>query len=227
MLRKLIASFLVGGVPMLLMVWYRSRQPSGFVSVELIAYPLLFGTIGIGIVLLLKLYYLREPVRDLDAGQGDMRSDLLLGVALTVIYFVLFYVERLTLTDLLAFRSNEELLGLMLDMREQRWLLIVWFGPVLWVGVALYEELVRVFVLTTLWSLSTRRGWTVAVILIAAAMVGLTHWGQGPYGIVTIAIKSAVAGAFYGRYRRLFPLVVAHALYDGLQVGMLLLTYRR
>jgi membrane protease YdiL (CAAX protease family) len=65
------------------------------------------------------------------------------------------------------------------------------------------------------------------VILIAAVLVGLVHWSQGPYGIVTIAIKSIVTGTFYYYRRRLLPLVLAHALYDGLQVGMLLMTYPR
>jgi membrane protease YdiL (CAAX protease family) len=53
------------------------------------------------------------------------------------------------------------------------------------------------------------------------------HSCQGPYGIVTIAIKSTVTGVFYYKHRRLLPLVLAHALYDGLQLGMLLLTYPR
>ncbi len=32
-------------------------------------------------------------------------------------------------------------------------------------------------------------------------------------------------GAFYLRMRRLLPLVLAHVLYDGVQVGAFLLTY--
>jgi membrane protease YdiL (CAAX protease family) len=131
------------------------------------------------------------------------------------------------LSDLLAFRSNRELLGLMLDMRESPWLMLIWFGPVLWIGIALFEELVRAFLLTELWSFSTNRIWTIAVIVFAAALVGLTHWSQGPYGIVTIATKGVVVGAFYYHRRRLLPLVLAHVLYDGLQVGTLLLTFPR
>ena len=75
----------------------------------------------------------------------------------------------------------------MLDMREHPWMLLVWLGPVLWIGVALFEELIRAFLLTGLWSFSRQKAWIAAVILIAAALVGLTHWSQGPYGIVTIA----------------------------------------
>ena len=62
-------------------------------------------------------------------------------------------------------------------------------------------------------------------IAMCALLMGLLHWNQGPYGIVTIAIKSTVIGVVYYRIRRLFPLVLAHVLYDGLQVGTLLLTF--
>ena len=110
-------------------------------------------------------------------------------------------------------------------MRENPLLVAIWFGPVLWIGIALYEEVLRTFLLTEMWSLSRHRLWIFTAIALCALLVGLLHWSQGPYGIVTIAIKGAVIGIFYYRIRRLFPLVLAHVLYDGLQVGMLLLTY--
>jgi membrane protease YdiL (CAAX protease family) len=116
-------------------------------------------------------------------------------------------------------------IGLMLDMRENPVLVVLWFGPVLWIGIALYEEVVRTFILTEMWSLSRRKLWVAMVIAMCALLMGLLHWSQGPYGIVTIAIKGAVIGVVYYRIRRLFPLVLAHVLYDGLQVGTLLLTF--
>jgi membrane protease YdiL (CAAX protease family) len=113
----------------------------------------------------------------------------------------------------------------MLDMREKPILLILWFGPVLWIGIALYEELIRVFILTSLWKWSNNIIWITKVIVFTSILIGLTHWSQGSYGIVTIAIKSLVTGIFFYKKRRLMPLVYAHVLYDGLQVAMLLLTY--
>jgi hypothetical protein len=226
-IRTLTALLIVAGIPAGLMIWYRSHQTSGFASIELIVYPLLFGGLGICVLLLLKRYFLEEPLRDFNSAPGTIGSDILWGLALTAIYFLLFYIERHTLSGLLAFRPNMELLGLMLDMREHPWMMLVWFGPVLWIGIALYEELVRAFLLTGLWSFSKNLAWAVAAIVIAAALVGLTHWSQGPYGIVTIALKSFVTGVFYFSRRRLLPLVLSHVLYDGLQVGMLLLTYPR
>ena len=224
-MRSLIALLIVVFIPFGLMIWIRMHQSSGFASTELIAYPLLFGGGSIVILYLLKKYFLKEELSDFNAPPGTWYSDLGWGIVLTIIYFALFFLERFTLSNVLASRANMELLGLMLDMRESPLLLLIWFGPVLWIGIALYEELIRVFILTSLWKWSKDLLWVAAVVLFSAVIIGLTHWGQGPYGIVTIAIKSVVSGVFFYQKRRLMPLVYAHVLYDGLQVGMLLLTY--
>ena len=224
-LKSLIALTIMVFIPFGMMIWFRSHQSSGFASTELILYPLLFGGGSIIVLYFLKKYFLQEPLSDFNSGKGNWKTDILWGLALVTIYFILFYVERLTLSNLLSFNSNTELLGLMLDMRESPWLLIIWFGPVLWIGIALYEELIRVFILTSLWKFSKNILWTVAVIMIASIIIGLAHWSQGSYGMVTIGIKSMVSGFFFYKYRRLAPLVIAHVLYDGIQVALLLLTY--
>ncbi len=214
-------------LPFGLMFWYRLRQISDFASTELILYPLLFGGGSIVILGLVKRYFLKEPLTDFNSGKGFLIKDWLWAIALTAIYFILFFIERATLSNILSFKSNTELLGLMLDLRESPLLLALWFLPVLWIGIALYEELIRVFILTSLWKFSSNIGWSIIVILITSVIVGLVHWSQGSYGVVTIAIKSLVACAFFYKYRRLMPLVISHALYDGIQVAMLLLTYPR
>ena len=110
-------------------------------------------------------------------------------------------------------------------MREKPVLMVLWFLPVLWIGIALYEELIRVFMLTSLWKFSNNKTWTIVVIFLSSILFGLIHCSQGSYGIVTIAIKSLVACFFFYKYRRIIPLVIAHALYDGIQVAALLFTY--
>ena len=225
--RRVVALLIVVGLPASLMIWYRAHQSTGFASIELIVYPLVFGSLGIAVIWLLKRFYLGESLYSLNSGEGSLVGDIFWGIALTMVYFVLFFAARYTLSDLLAFTPNRELLGLMLDMREKPWMVVLWFGPVLWIGISLYEELVRTFLLSDLWSFSENKLWISTVVLFAAVVVGTTHWSQGPYGIVTIATKSIVIGAFYFHRRRLLPLVIAHVLYDGLQVGTLLLTYPR
>lgn len=224
-LRSVIALAIIVFIPFGFMIWIRTHQSTGFASVELILYPLLFGGGSIVILYILKKYFLKEDLSDFNSKPGTWYNDLGWGVLLTIIYFVLFYLERMFLTDLLQFNPNLELLGLMLDMRDNPLLLILWFGPVLWIGIALYEELIRVFILTTLWKWSDHVAWIITVIFFASLIIGLAHWNQGSYGVVTITIKSLVACVFFYQKRRLMPLVYAHVLYDGLQVGMLLLTY--
>ena len=224
-LKSVIALSIIVFIPFGLMIWIRNHQSTGFASIELVVYPLLFGGLSIAILFFIKKYFLREKLTDFNSGEGRWATDLAWGLFLTTIYFILFYVERLTLSNVLQFNSNMELLGLILDMRENPILLLIWFGPVLWIGIALYEELIRVFILTSLWKWSERFIWGIAVIFISSIIIGLAHWSQGSYGMVTIGIKSLVSGYFFFRKKRLMPLVYAHVLYDGIQVAMLLLTY--
>ncbi len=224
-LKSLIALSIVVFIPFGLMIWFRNHQSTGFASTELIIYPLLFGGLSIVVIYVLKKYFLKESLKDFNPGKGKLVTDILWGLGLTVIYFILFFVERLTIANWLSFIPNTELLGLMLDMRKNPFLIAIWFGPVLWIGIALYEELVRVFVLDSLWKFSNDKFWAFAVMFIASILIGLAHWSQGSYGIVTITIKSLVACYFFYKYRRLLPLIISHVLYDGVQVAILLITY--
>lgn len=223
--KSFIALSIMVFIPFGLMIWIRNHQSTGFASIELVVYPLLFGGLSITVLFLIKKYFLGEKLTDFNSGEGRWATDIGWGLFLTTIYFILFYVERITLSNVLQFNSNMELLGLMLDMRKNPILLLIWFGPVLWIGIALYEELIRVFILTSLWKWSEHFIWGIAVIFISSVIIGLVHWSQGSYGMVTIGIKSLVGGYFFFRKKRLMPLIYAHVLYDGIQVAMLLLTY--
>ena len=212
-------------IPFGLMIWTRTHQSTEFASTELIVYPLFFGGLSIALLVLIKKYFLREKLSDFNSGKGRWTTDIAWGLLLTTIYFILNFVARITLSNILQFNSNMELLGLMLDMRNNPMLLLIWFGPVLWIGIALYEELIRVFILTSLWKWSDRFLWGIVAIIISVIIIGLAHWSQGSYGVVTIGIKSLVTGYFFFKKKRLMPLVYGHVLYDGIQVAMLLLTY--
>ncbi len=224
-IKSIIALSIIVFIPFGLMLWIRNHQSTGFASLELIIYPLLFGGLSIALLVFIKKFFLKEKLIDFNSGKGRWTTDIFWGLILTVIYFLLFYLERLTLSNVLQFNSNMELLGLMLDMRKNPLLVFIWFGPVLWLGIALYEELIRVFILTSLWKWSEKSIWAMVVIFISAIIIGLAHWSQGSYGMVTIGIKGMVSGYFFLRKKRLMPLVYAHVLYDGIQVALLLLTY--
>lgn len=225
-LKTTFALVLLVFIPFAFMLWFRIQQHEDFTVSELIRYPLLFGGGSIIILYFLKRYFLQEPLKDFNSGKGKCSTDILWGLLLAGVYFLLFYTESATLSNLLERHSNFKMLELMLSMRDNPWMLVLWFGPVLWIGIALFEELIRVFLLTSLWGFSPKNlSWVFFVILLSATIMGLIHWSQGPFGIVTISIKGLVSAMFFYKIRRLWPLVIAHALYDGIQLAILLLTF--
>jgi membrane protease YdiL (CAAX protease family) len=224
-IKSIIILSIIVFIPFLLMIWFRNHQSTGFISIELILYPLSFGGISIIIIYLSKKYFLKENLNDFNSQKGNILKDIVWGFGLTALYFILFYVEKLTLTDWLIFTPNYELINLMIDMREKPILLVLWFGPVLWIGIALYEELIRVYILSSLWKFNKSKIWVFTVIILTSILIGFTHMSQGSYGIVTISLKSLIACFFFYRFRRLLPLIIAHALYDGLQVASLLISF--
>ncbi|MBT8257969.1 MAG: CPBP family intramembrane metalloprotease [Bacteroidia bacterium] len=223
--KPVLAIIVVVLIPFGIMITFRAVYEGTFTSNELILYPLLFGGLSIIAIVLIKKYLLNESLSDFNSGTGTAIKDLGWGILLTLVYFILFFVERPLLGNILPSRPNMELLQAILDMRDNWVMLVLWLGPVLWIGVALYEELIRVFLLSSLWKFSKSFTWIISVILFTSLIIGLAHWVQGPYGMVTIGIKSIVACWFYFKIRRFMPLVYAHVLYDGLQIATLLLTY--
>ena len=93
-LKSLIALSIIVLIPFGMMIWFRSHQSSGFASIELILYPLLFGGGSIVVIYLLKRFFLNENIKDFNSGKGNFGIDILWGVALTAIYFILFFAAR-------------------------------------------------------------------------------------------------------------------------------------
>ena len=77
MTKRLFSLLVVGGIPTLSMVWLRTQQTTAFASLELVAYPLLFGGLGIVVVYTLKRHLLGESVAELNRGKGRLLTDVL------------------------------------------------------------------------------------------------------------------------------------------------------
>ena len=92
-----------------------------------------------------------------------------------------------------------------------------------WFGAALGEELFyRGFILNRASDFfgKSKLGWSVALI-IQAAIFGLAHSYQGLSGIIATSIIALSSGVIYlVAKRRLFPLIVAHAIIDTLGLTM-------
>jgi membrane protease YdiL (CAAX protease family) len=207
------------------MICYRLTQTEGFSTTDMLIYPLIFGGGSIILILLLNKYLVRDSFKStFNPGKGTLYKDVLVGLGLTVIYFAMFFLERATLYQWIPNNNppNTEIFDTIRYISSRPILIFIWFVPVLWIGVALFEELSRTFLLKCLWNISDNKGWEVFVIFIASALIGIVHLYQGTAGIISIGLKSLVACFYFYRYRRLFPLIISHALYDGLQIAFLI-----
>ena len=213
----------------IIMIWYRLTQAENFSTTDMTIYPLLIGG-GISVlILLLNKYLIKDTFKEtFNTGSGTWYWDALFGLGLTVVYFAMFFVERVTLYQWFPNRNppNTELIDTIVDLANNPLLLLVWFGPVLWIGVALFEELSRVFLLKCLWNVNENKNWHIAVIFLASTLIGVVHLYQGTAGIISIGLKSVIMSFYFYKYRRLFPLIVSHALYDGVQFAFFVIQFR-
>lgn len=213
----------------LIMIWYRLTQTENFSTTDMTVYPLLFGGGTIVLILLLNKFLLKDTfTTTFNSGKGTWYWDILVGLVLTAIYFAMFFAERATLMQWLPRNSppNTELINVMIDLANNPLLMLIWFGPVLWIGIALFEELSRTFLLKCLWNTSDNKNWYITAILLASALIGTVHLYQGLAGVISIGIKSIVMCFYFYKYRRLLPLVISHGLYDGMQFAFFIIQFR-
>jgi len=205
-----------------ILLWYRLTQTANFTVSDMLVYPLVVGTGNILLILALNKYLLRQKVGAFSTGKGKWYLDILSGLVLTGISFLLIYVERATFLRFLSQGKppSREIIDLMTGLAKNPLLLMLWLGPVVWIGVALYEEVVRVFFLNCLWGISGHRLWIYFSIFLVSLTTGLLHLYQGTSGIVSVTLQGLVLAAYYYKFRRLLPLVVSHALYDSIQIIM-------
>jgi len=214
----------------LIMIWYRLTQTENFSTTDMTVYPLLFGGGTIMLILLLNKFLLKDTFKTtFNSGKGTWSWDILIGLGLTVIYFAMFFLERATLMQWIPNRNppNTELINVIIDLANSPLLMVIWFGPVLWIGIALFEELSRTFLLKCLWNTSDNKNWHITAIFLASALIGTVHLYQGLAGVISIGLKSIIMCFYFYKYRRLLPLVISHALYDGLQFAFFVIQFQR
>ncbi len=214
----------------IIMIWYRLTQTENFSTTDMTVYPLLFGGGTILLILLLNKYLIKDTFKEtFNSGKGTWYWDILVGIGLTIIYFGLFFLSRETLYQWLPNYNppNTELINTMIDLANSPLLMLIWFGPVLWIGIALFEELSRTFLLKCLWNINDNKNWQILAIILASSLIGVAHLYQGLAGIISIGIMSLVSGFYFYKYRRLFPLIIAHGIFDGLQFLFFVMQFRQ
>lgn len=215
-------------VPMFaLTIWmYVIRDDAPDIS-EFFLGPLLVGGGMIFWLLLLHVVVCRDNLQSLGFGRDRFLRDLAIGCAMGLAFLLLKYLERPFLNELFAPRpASEEIILLLRTVSADPVLLTLWLGPVVWFGVALFEELWRVFVLRRCWNLFPGKTGEWVVLLAVSALIGLAHAYQGPAAIVSIGTKSVLMGWYFKQTGRIRPLIVAHAVYDSVQVIMAVVAIR-
>lgn len=185
---------------------------------ELLLFPLLIGGGMIVVILLLQVLVCGDRIAHLGLGTARWRTDLLWGLALAAAFLAISVLQDAVGRLLPPRPLSEELIELVTGLARDPWLLALWLGPVVWTGVAVFEELQRVFVLRRLWIL-----WPTGkrlAVLFQAVLFGLAHAYQGPVSAVFVGLMGFLAGWFYLTTGRFWALVVAHGLYDSVGIAL-------
>jgi len=217
-----VGSALAAIIPMTALVtWmYVIRDSVPGVS-EFFLGPMLFGGGMIFWLLFLHIVVCRDNMKSLGFKIPGFWMDLVIGGALGVGLLLLRSLMRPVLNNLFDPRPpSAEILQLIQSVIGDPWLLALWLGPVVWIGIAGFEELWRVFVLRRFWNVFPGTGGKWMVLLLVSVLIGIAHGYQGPAAIVSIGFKSVLMGWFFMATGRTRALIVSHAVYDSVQIIM-------
>jgi membrane protease YdiL (CAAX protease family) len=198
-------------------VLLRLRRDAAYTVGEMLFFPLVVGGMGLLWIALLNRSLCAESLGDLNLRPGKWQRDALGGVMLAAALLVLFYVEQWTINQWLP-RRNQDVLNLIRGLARNPILLALWLGPTVWIGIACFEEISRVFLLKRLWFLSGSRSFKWLTVFFSAVLFGCVHLYQGAAGVAGTAIFSLFQGWIYMRFGRVWTLIIAHALYDSAQI---------
>ena len=181
--------------------------------------PLLIGGGMIFWLLFLHLVWCRDDLLSLGFRRRGLLRDFGVGALIGGGLLLLKVVSDPWLAGLFPPRPpTPEMLRLIHGIAMDPLLLLLWLGPVLWIGVAGFEELWRAVVLRRLaCAFPSRVGLGIAVLLTSVLMA-LAHAYQGPAAVLSIGFKSLLMGGYFAATRRVRPLIVAHAVYDAVQI---------
>jgi membrane protease YdiL (CAAX protease family) len=202
-----------------------------------ITLPLLVENIAVmlafGLFLIALLLILGERPEQLQLHPGTLRSDISAGIALTFAIFgslILLRIAMVLLEQLHLIPLQESVPDATFDLAksvaQNRYMKILFFGPVIWGQAAIIEELTRVFVLTRLWKVWPAPRAKVVSVYAWSLVFGLAHIYEGFMGVALTALIGLVLGRFYLSRGRLVPMILAHGLYDTV-VALILMYFVR
>lgn len=224
-----ILAVLIAYVPVYTFALWTNLSERQITLKELFLYPLILGGGGVILILVLHRYLLGEPLSTLQLKAGRWYSDILAGVLLWMLTLGILMLQKVIQSTIFPAKSEpaaEQLITLFSGIAHNPVLIAVWLGPVVWIGVAAFEELSRVFALNHLWRVWPQPAAKWIVLIATAVLFGLVHIYQSPLNMFFITIQGLLYGFYYLRFGRVWPLIIAHALYDSLQVIQVVMVFR-
>jgi membrane protease YdiL (CAAX protease family) len=220
-----LAAVAIGVLPIYLFaIWTHLTRERALGLNELMLYPLAFGGGSVVLMLLLLRFLCGDSIGSLNLRPGRWWRDILAGILLAAALLLLLVILQYTVARWFPSEPAEpaeELQTLMEGLSRNPLLLALWLGPVVWLGVAAFEELSRVFVLSRLWKVWARPTGRWLALIFSAALFGLVHIYQGPVGAISNGIIGLIYGWYYMSFGRVWPMIIAHALYDSVQIVQL------
>jgi membrane protease YdiL (CAAX protease family) len=224
-----ILAVLLAYIPVYAFALWTNLSESTLTLAQLFLYPLVLGGGSVVLILLLHRYGLGEPLSTLQLRPGRWYLDILAGVLLLVLALGLMLLQNIVSSSLFPAKSEplaDELITLFRGIAGNPILIALWLGPVAWIGVAAFEELSRVFALNHLWRVWPKPLMKWIVLLASGFLFGLVHIYQSPLNMLFITLQGLLYGLYFLRFGRVWPLIIAHALYDSLQVIQIVMVFR-
>ena len=224
-----VLAILLGYIPPWLMALLSQAGGRTISLREMLGYTTAGAALFIAAILLLLRFLCGENPGELNLKAGLWWKDVLGGIVLGALTLGAKFALDPIILKLLprASAGASPAIGLFGEMARNPWLLALFLGPVLMIGVAGFEELSRVFFISRWWRISPAAGWRWNGVVVSAAFFGLVHIYQGPAGAVSVAINGLILAVWYVLTGRLLPLMVAHYLYDALQIVQVVILIRQ
>lgn len=201
------------------MAQLQSDQPLSVKDVSL--YSMAFGGIMIVVILLLLRHLCGERIRDLNLRAGKWWKDVIVGIGLSVLTLASLILLSNPINSMFPSEPQSGMGDFFSEMVENPWLFAMITGPMLIIGAGVFEELTRVFLLTRLWNISSKKAWKWITVILSAVLFGLGHMYQGPAGVMMTGISGLIMASYYLLYGRVASMMVAHYLHDALQFAMI------
>jgi len=183
-------------------------------------YAMGYTLIVIAVLLLLLWFLCGEKPNALNLRPGAWWRDLLGGIVLVVLTLSLKFILDPTIARYFHRASDIEsgMVDLVNTLADNPWLAAFFLGPALFF-VAGSEELTRVFFITRWMKISSSKVWLGVGVFLSAFLFGLNHVAQGYAGVISVTLNALIMVLWYLRFGRIFHLIVAHYLYDAIQLG--------